>query len=105
MEKLQTPSSKLQRSSKLQASRLWRALTSGEASRYHDLAGARTFLSAAALKGSHGLESKWTVAAIGACCGQECPMAQGFRLHPGGMLENSPTFQRWVGPSRVHSVR
>ena len=28
--------------------------------------------------------------------GQECPMPLGFRNpHPGGMADNSPTFQRW----------
>jgi hypothetical protein len=25
------------------------------------------------------------------------PDARGFEAHPGGMFENSPTFQRWVG--------
>src|SRR6266446_5865383 len=47
------------------------------ASGYHHRAGARTFLSAAAFKGLHRLESRRTVAAIGACCGQECPRSGG----------------------------
>src|SRR6266481_5335248 len=47
------------------------------APRYRHRAGARTFLSAAAFKGSRGLESRWTVAAFGACCGQECPRSGG----------------------------
>ena len=35
--------------------------------------------------------------ASGSCCGQECPMPLAFqRLHPGGMADNSPTFQRRV---------
>ena len=34
--------------------------------------------------------------AFRACCGQECPMPLGFDPpHPGGMVETSPTFQRW----------
>ena len=35
---------------------------------------------------------------IPACCGQECPRA-GLHPHPGGMFDNSPTFQRWVSSS------
>src|SRR6266436_6585540 len=30
------------------------------------------------------------------CCGLESPMSRGFAPHhPGGMADNSPTFQRW----------
>src|SRR5260370_38249732 len=28
--------------------------------------------------------------------GHSCPLPLGFRLHPGGMFDHSPTFQRWV---------
>src|SRR6266404_1050928 len=53
------------------------------AARYRQGDGARTFLSAAAFKSSPGLVSRWTVAAIGACCGQECP-------RPGGDVRMGP---------------
>src|SRR6266852_808099 len=31
-------------------------------------------------------------------------MSLGFRIHPGGMFENSPTFQRWVADRKKPSV-
>ncbi len=36
--------------------------------------------------------------------GHSCPMALGFRPHPGGMLDNSPTLQRWVRGLRSAQV-
>jgi hypothetical protein len=67
-------------------------------------AGARAFLSAA----TSGRVAMLVIHApvhFQRCCGQECPMPLGFDPpHPGGMIENSPTFQRWVREFREAKV-
>src|SRR5438477_7503193 len=36
--------------------------------------------------------------------GHSCPRPQGFHSHPGGMLDNGQTFQRWVREVRAVPV-
>src|SRR6266576_901552 len=48
------------------------------------------------LESSDGFEQLRESPFISRCCGLESPMPPGFATHhPGGMADNSPTFQRW----------
>jgi hypothetical protein len=65
---------------------------------YHSaIAGARTFLSPEVCERQPAPAGSQTTSLIERSCGQGCPIPLGFDPpHPGGMTENSPTFQRWV---------